>query len=341
LRPFAAPHVNRGDRMAPERFTLLATTPRDQYAALARDVRAGLLARPKWLPCQYFYDAEGSRLFEEICALPEYYLTRAEWEILRVHAPAVAGRFSGPITLVELGSGSAAKTRVLIEAFLRRQKTLRYVPIDISRAALEESSGQLLRDYPALEITAVLAEYHEGLRHLRGKHDQPRLILWLGSNVGNFHRDEASAFLVDVRRTMTAADRLLVGIDLRKDRSILEAAYDDSRGVTARFNLNLLERISRELGGHFDPEAFGHRAVYDEEAGRVEMYLDSRAAQRVRLDRLDLEVSFAAGEPIHTENSYKYSFAEIEALAAAAGLQVEAQWLDSQKRFSANLLAPG
>jgi L-histidine N-alpha-methyltransferase len=266
-------------------------------------------------------------------------LTRAEAEILRAHTPALAGQFSGSIALVELGSGSAVKTRVLIEAFLARQRILRYVPIDISPAALAESSGRLLQDYPALEITAVVAEYHKGLGHLRGRHDQPRLILWLGSNVGNFHRDEAAAFLAEVRRTMTAADRLLVGIDLRKDRSILEAAYDDSRGVTAGFNLNLLRRINRELGGHFNPEAFRHRAVYNEQAGRVEMYLDSREDQRVRLDRLDLEVAFAAGEPIHTENSYKYSFAEIEALAAAAGLRVEAQWLDSEKRFSANLLA--
>jgi dimethylhistidine N-methyltransferase len=326
--------------MAPDRFTLLASAPRNHLAALARDVRTGLLARPKWLPCKYFYDAEGSRLFEEICALPEYYLTRAEYEILQVHASALAELFPEPVSLIELGSGSAVKTRLLIEAFVRRQTALRYIPIDISRAALEDSARRLLLEYPTLEIMAVVAEYHEGLRHLPSQNGQPRLMLWLGSNVGNFHRRDAAAFLAEVRRTMTTADRLLVGIDLRKDRSILEPAYDDARGITARFNLNLLERINRELAADFDPQEFRHRAVYNEEAGRIEMYLDSQRAQRVRLDRLDLKVSFGAGEATHTENSYKYSFAEIEGLAATAGLLVEGQWQDRANYFSANLLAP-
>jgi dimethylhistidine N-methyltransferase len=326
--------------MAPERFTLLAGAPQDQQAAFARDVRAGLLARPKWLSCQYLYDAQGSRLFEAICTLPEYYLTRAEYEILQAHAADLVRRLPEPVTLIELGSGSAVKTRLLIAALLARQKTLQYVPIDISHSALEGSAQRLLPEYPALTITALRAEYHEGLRYLQTRHTQPRLLLWLGSNVGNFHRAEAATFLREVRQTMTSADRLLMGIDLRKERSVLEPAYDDARGVTARFILNLLARINRELGGHFDLSTFRYRAVYQEQAGRMEMSLVSQVAQRVRVDRLELEVPFEAGEAIHAENSYKYSFEEIETLAAAAGFRIETQWLDGQKRFSANLLAP-
>ncbi|MCL6650582.1 MAG: L-histidine N(alpha)-methyltransferase, partial [Chloroflexi bacterium] len=185
------------------------------------------------------------------------------------------------------------------------------------------------------------AEYAEGLRRLAGGRDRDRLILWLGSNVGNFERPDAAAFLRRVRATMAANDRLLVGIDLRKERAVLEAAYDDARGVTAQFNLNLLARINRELGGEFDLTAFRHRARYDAEHGRIEMHLESLRRQRVRLRVLELEIELARGETIHTENSYKYSFKEIDALATAAGLRVERRWLDPEGRFSVNLLAAG
>jgi dimethylhistidine N-methyltransferase len=322
-------------------FRLIAIDAGVRREAFARDVRAGLTGRPKRLDCCYFYDQDGSQLFDEICRLPEYYLTRAERAILSEHADEVVGRFAGPVTLVELGSGSAAKTRLLIEALLRRQPELCYVPVDICRTVLEDSAAELLRDYPSLEILAVAGEYQEGLRHLRADAGRPKLVLWLGSNVGNFDRPAAAAFLRQVRQTLAAHDRMLVGIDLRKDRAVLERAYDDARGVTAQFNLNLLARINRELGGDFDLDRFRHRAVYDEEAGRVEMYLDSACDQEVTIGRLGLTVAFAAGEAVHTENSYKYSSAEIEALAAAAGLGVERQWLDGEGRFSVNLLAPG
>ncbi len=324
----------------PQRFRLIATSASNRLAALARDVRQGLTATPKHLPCCYFYDAEGSLLFEEICQLPEYYLTRAEREIVEAQAGEIARQFATNVTLVELGGGSAVKTRLVIEAFLRRQETLRYVPIDICSAMLEKSALRLVEDYPGLEILAIAAEYREGLRHLQAETKRSKLILWLGSNVGNFHRPEAADFLREVREPMTAGDGLLIGIDLRKDRTVLERAYDDAQGVTADFNLNLLARINHELGGHFDRDAFQHRAVYDEEQGRIEMYLVSRHAQRVRIDNLDLEISLQAGEAIHTENSYKYSPAEIEALASAAGLRVSAQWFDSQQRFSLSLMAP-
>jgi L-histidine Nalpha-methyltransferase len=322
------------------RFTLIAPRSATSLATFARDVRRGLTASRKWLPCWYFYDEKGSLLFEEICKLPEYYLTRAEREILESRAGELAARFNQAIDLIELGSGNAAKTRLLIDALLRRQGTLRFIPIDICKEALEESSRGLLEDFPALEIVAVAAEYQDALSYLRREPTQGKLLLWLGSNIGNFDRDEASAFLRQVGGTLSAADCLLIGIDLRKDAGVLERAYADSRGVTAAFNLNLLARINRELEGNFDLEAFQHQALYNQERGRIEMYLISRKTQRVQINALQLEVSLSSGEAIHTENSYKYSFAEIDTLADAARLSIEAQWLDSQRRFSVNLMKP-
>lgn len=313
-------------------------------ARFADDVRAGLTARPKRLPCCYFYDDEGSRLFDAITRLPEYYLTRAERDILRDRAGDLAAEFREAPVVIELGSGSAAKTRLILDAVLARHATLRYVPIDISRGALEESAASLVRDYPLLEIHAVAAEYHDGLRRLEapaaaGAEGPPKLILWLGSSIGNLHRPDAAAFLRRVRELMSARDRFLVGVDLRKDRAVLEAAYDDPAGVTARFNLNLLARINRELDGDFDPGAFRHRARYDEAAGRIEMYLDSLRDQSVRIGGPGLTVPFAAGEPVHTENSYKYAPDEIDGLAAAAALRVAQRWFDPARRFSVNLFA--
>lgn len=320
------------------RFRLVELTPSNPCAEFARDVAAGLSAKPKHLSCRYFYDREGSRLFEAICELPEYYLTRAETEILQSHANEIASLFQGDMTVIELGSGNAVKTRLLLEALLPG-RPVRYVPIDICRPVLEESATDLMQRFPALEIVGVAAEYHEGLQHLRSESDRPRLILWLGSNIGNFTRDEAGRFLRQIRDTMTSADRMLVGVDLRKDRAVLEAAYDDAAGVTAAFNLNLLARINCELNGNFDLSAFQHRAVYNEDLGRVEMYLVSTRRQSVTIERVGFTVEFAEGEIIHTENSYKYSLAEINALATSAGLRDQCVWQDAAGRFSLHLLA--
>ena len=323
---------------SPDRLTLVeadAGIPSD----FAADVREGLTAKAKQLSCRYFYDAAGSALFEEICALPEYYLTRAEQEILDAHAGEIIASCSSDAALVELGSGSATKTRTLLEAALARRTPVRYVPIDISRSMLEESSRALLERYPGVEITAIAAEYRAGLRWLRRQRD-PKLVLWLGSNVGNFGRRDAARFLNGVRATMSPSDRLLMGVDLRKSRAVLEAAYDDAAGVTARFNLNLLARINRELDANFDLAAFAHRARWNERLGRVEIHIESLRAQVVRIDALALDVPFRAGEKIYTESSYKYSFVEIERLARAAGLVVAERWLDDARRFSVNLLAP-
>lgn len=323
---------------AEERLTMVeadAALPSD----FAADVRAGLVAPKKRLSCRYFYDAEGSALFEEICALPEYYLTRAEQQILDARAGEIVAAAAPDATLVELGSGSAKKTRTVIEAALDARGSVRYVPIDISRSMLIESSRALLEDYATVEITAIAAEYRAGLRWL-ARQREPKLVLWLGSNVGNFARGEAARFLRGVRGAMSAGDRLLMGVDLRKSRALLEAAYDDAAGVTARFNLNLLARINRELGGHFALDGFRHRARWNDRLGRVEIHIESVRAQVVRIDALALDVRFRAGEKIYTESSYKYSFAEIERLARAAGLVVAERWLDDERRFSVNLLAP-
>lgn len=323
-----------------ERLTLIHADRGEAVDDFAGDVRAGLSRSPKSLPCRHFYDQQGSELFEQICRLPEYYLTRAEREILEARAPEIAAACLPGTALVELGSGSARKTRVLIEAFLRREGRLRFVPIDISLPMLEESSAELVEDFPGLEVVGIVGEYNDALRAFETESDEPLLVAWLGSTVGNLHRGQASRFLSRLVDGLSSDDRLLVGIDLRKDRAVLERAYDDAQGVTARFNRNLLARINRDLDGHFDLEAFRHRAIYNDAEGRVEIYLESTRAQRVRVDELDLELTFQPGERIHTENSYKYSVEEIRELADGAGLRLVSQWFDSARRFSLNLFAP-
>ena len=205
---------------------------------------------------------------------------------------------------------------------------------------MEESSAALTEEFADLKILAVAGEYGDGLEYLRQNPGGRRLILWLGSNVGNFERAEAADFIAGVRAAMSPADRFLAGIDLRKEAAVLERAYDDSEGVTARFNKNILARINSDLGGRFDLERFCHRAVWDEQLGRVEMHLESAGAQTVPIEGLGLAIGFTDGETIHTENSYKYSTAEIETLAAAAGMTLEHQWFDPGRRFSVNLFRP-
>ena len=303
-------------------------------------MRAGLTARPKRLPCLYFYDERGSRLFERICEVPEYYLTRAERSILEAHADELAAGLGQPVDLVDLGSGNSGKTRLVIEALLRRQGRLRFIPVDISSSMLRESSLTLVQTYPDLEVLAVAGEYHEGLAYLEAEGGPPRLVLWLGSNVGNFTPQEAVRFLRRLGRAMRPGDALLIGIDLRKDPATLVAAYDDAAGVTAQFNLNLLERINRELDGRFETDAFAHEARWNEAGGRMEMHLRSLRDQTVWIEALGLHLSFDEGETIHTENSYKYSLEGIAELSAAAGFAIERQWLDGGRRFSLSLMTP-
>jgi dimethylhistidine N-methyltransferase len=314
---------------------------RDPHTGFAEDVRKGLSALPKRFLPKYFYDELGSQLFEAICLLPEYYLTRAENEIIERYSDQIVASVEGNKTLLEMGSGSASKTRLIIEAVLRRQSELLFMPVDISATALESSSRILLQSYPRLKIEAYAADYFAGLAEVGKKPRPPTLALFLGSNISNFDIEEALRFLRALRNVLKQGDALLLGADLKKDPAILEAAYNDALGVTSAFNLNVLTRINRELGGTFDLRSFQHKAFYNEEMGRIEIYIESLVNQRVRIEKLDLEIEFAAGELIHTENSYKYDIAGIEQLAAATGFKLSHTWLDSEERFSSNLLLAG
>ncbi len=310
---------------------------RNGHAEFSDDVRRGLSANPKHLFPKYLYDELGSRLFEAICEVDEYYLTRAEDEILRMHAGEIIGSVPDCQTLIELGSGSAEKTRHLIEAFMRQRGTLLFVPVDISRTALSESSRGLLGSYPNLRIDAYAADYYQALAALPDLGLNPVLVLFLGSNIGNFEPDEAANFMRAIRQVLRPDDFLLLGADLKKDRRILEAAYNDALGVTRAFIVNELERINRELQANFDLWAFGLRSFYNETSGRVEVYLESLQSQSVHIRALDMKIDVAAGERIHVENAYKYDLDDLRSLGAAAGFALERTWLDEKKQFSSNL----
>jgi dimethylhistidine N-methyltransferase len=307
-------------------------------AEFARDVMEGLSNKPRHLFPKYLYDALGSQLFEAICHVDEYYLTRAERQILTSHADEIVAAIPECRTLIELGSGSAEKTRKLIEALMRKRRELLFIPVDISASALEDSSRSLLQSYPGLTIRAYAADYFDGLAAIKPLHGGPALVLFLGSNIGNFEKADAGTFLRTIRSVLRREDALLLGADLKKDRSTLEAAYNDSLGVTRAFIVNELARINRELGGDFDLWAFGLRSVYNEAAGRVEVYVESLRSQMVTIRGLNLSLSLEAGERIHMEQSYKYNLEELAALASESGFELTRTWVDDQSRFSSNLL---
>ena len=321
-----------------EKLLIHNLVKREPRAGLAEDVRRGLSSKPKRFLPKYFYDQLGSQLFEAICLLPEYYLTRAENEILELYADEIVSSVEGDTTLIEMGSGSASKTRLIIEALLRKQSELLFIPVDISASALDSSSRILLQSYPQLKIEAYAADYFAGLAELEKQQRSRTLALFLGSNVSNFDPDEALKFLHALRQVLRSGDALLLGADLKKERRVLEAAYNDALGVTAAFNLNVLARINRELGGNFDLTAFKHRAFYNEAAGRIEIYIESRRVQTVSINQLEMEVEFGEGEQIHTENSHKYDLSDIGKLASETGFTRARTWLDSGERFSSNLL---
>jgi L-histidine N-alpha-methyltransferase len=326
------------DKTSEEKLLIHNLVKRDPRAGLAEDVRRGLSSHPKRFLPKYFYDQLGSQLFEAICLLPEYYLTRAENEILENYADEIVSALDGNTTLVEMGSGSASKTRLIIEALLRKQSELLFIPVDISASALDSSSRILLQSYPQLWIEAYAADYFAGLAELGKKPRARTLALFLGSNVSNFDPEEALKFLRALRAVLHEGDALLLGADLKKERGVLEAAYNDALGVTAAFNLNVLARINRELGADFDLRSFRHLAFYNEVLGRVEIYIESMRDQRVLISQLDMEVEFRTGEQVHTENSYKYDLNDIARLASETGFVHGRTWLDKQERFSSNLL---
>jgi len=286
---------------------------------MAEEVRAGLSARPRELPSKYFYDERGSFLFSEITRLPEYYLTRAEQALLERHAREILA-LARPRCLVELGPGSAAKTRYLVEAASQAGTLELYVPVEVSREAAETTARTLREGYPNLSIHALVADFERHLDRVPAKH--PVLVAFLGSTIGNFLRPRADALLERIGALLGSEGFLLLGTDLVKERGVLEAAYNDSRGVTAEFNRNLLRVVNRGLEGNFVPEAFDHVAFYEPSGQRIEMHLRARAPQRVRLGALGLEFVLEAGGTIRTEVSAKYTRSSVEALLAGAGLEL-------------------
>ncbi len=306
--------------------------------SFADDVRSGLTAERKHLPPKYFYDALGSALFEAICELPEYYLTRAETEILERYASDMVGSLAGPIEIVEFGSGSARKTRFLIEAALAAQSRLDYHPIDISAAALIASASTLAAEFPGLNVTAYASDYVEVLRSARLRTSKRVLALFLGSNIGNYDPAAAQRLLRAMSESFKPGDALLLGTDLKKDPSVLERAYNDPTGVTAAFDRNVLGRINRELGGAFDLDAFEHAARYDGVRGCVDSFLVAQRGMNVPIERLGIDVRLHARETIHTESSHKFDAADVAVLAASSGFRVARSWTDAGARFAVTLL---
>ncbi|GAA2056240.1 L-histidine N(alpha)-methyltransferase [Catenulispora yoronensis] len=313
------------DRRLPEDFFT---------AALRDDVLKGLTADPKWLPPKWFYDARGSDLFEEITRLPEYYPTRAEREILTARASEIAA-LTRAETLAELGSGSSAKTTLLLDALQAVGTLRRYDPIDVSEAALLSSGAQLQKRYPDLTVHAVVTDFEERLAIPESA--GPRVVAFLGGTIGNLLPEERSVFLARVRANLRPGEWLLLGTDLVKDPATLVAAYDDAAGVTAEFNKNVLRVVDRELAADFDPDDFAHVALWDSEAEWIEMRLRARRALDVRLKELDLTVSFEEGEELRTEISAKFRREGVESELAAAGFALREWWTDSEGRFGLSL----
>jgi dimethylhistidine N-methyltransferase len=298
------------------------------------DVVTGLAAARKTLPPKYFYDERGAQLFDAICELPEYYPTRTELAMLESAAPDIAHRIGAGSAIVEYGSGAGRKTRLLVRALQPHV----YVAVDISGEQLREAGATLSREFPGVRVIAVCADYTRALPLADTAMDDVsrRVVFFPGSTVGNFDPADALAFLRNALEVAGPGGAMIVGVDLKKDRAILHAAYNDAQGVTAAFNLNVLVRINSELGGDFDLDRFEHRAVYNEGEGRIEMHLVSRGAQRVQVGPHTFD--FGDGETIHTENSYKYSIDEFQALAARAGFEAAHCWLDPQRLFSIHYL---
>jgi L-histidine Nalpha-methyltransferase len=311
--------------------------PDDRRIALERDVRAGLIAPRKALPPVWFYDEQGSILFDEITRLPEYYPTRAEREILRLHAPEIVA-LAGTTTLVELGSGTSEKTRLLLDAMASMGLLERFVPFDVSEEVLISAADDIGAAY-GCAVHAVVGDFHSHLGTIPAA-DDGRLVAFLGSTIGNLDPAQRRRFLGDLVETMTGDDRLLLGTDLVKDPARLVAAYDDSAGVTAAFNRNVLAVLNAELDGDFVPEAFDHVALWDPHNAWIEMRLRSRTAQVVRLDALALEVRFAEGEELHTEISSKFRVEQVADELQAGGFVVEGTWHDPEGDFLLTLARP-
>jgi L-histidine Nalpha-methyltransferase len=308
---------------------------------LGAEVYRGLTAMPKTLSPWLFYDQRGSELFEAITGLPEYYLTRTERAIFAEHRDAMLEAAGAPeLAVIELGAGTAAKTGVLLEAATRHCRRVRYYPIDISASALEEAERRVAEQAPQVPVEARVADYTQDMSAIPATRGR-RLVLYIGSSIGNFEPADAARILRSLHRRLAPGDLLLLGVDHGKERSVLLRAYNDAAGVTAEFNRNMLVRVNRELGGRFRPGLFRHRAVWNERASRVEMHLESLIAQAVTIGDLGLTVDFRRGESIHTENSYKFTPDTAAALLERGGFAVRQSWTDQRRWFGVYLAEAG
>ena len=302
----------------------------------AEDVQLGLSSSPKTLPCKLFYDQPGSALFEQITRLPEYYPTRTELEILCHRGAEIADEVRPTIAVVELGSGTAAKTITLLQAFSRRQMRVPYFPVDISPAALAEARDRVESQCTRVSVRPVVADFSHGFSFLRNIPGR-KLVLYLGSSIGNFDPGPAVEMLSQIRSQLAPSDALLLGTDLVKDAAILVPAYDDAQGVTAQFNKNILARLNRELGANFDLDCFRHIARWNSEKSRMEIYLESLRPQVVHIALLNFHIQLANGERIHTENSYKYSMPMVRQMLKLSGFSLDATWFDHRTWFALHL----
>lgn len=322
-----------------DRLQLYALQTHGYQDTFAQDVAQGLSAPRKSLPAKYFYDEYGSQIYEQICDLPEYYLYRAEREILAAHAAEMHAEI-GHLALVEFGPGNASKTRYLLAQYERAGRPFLYCPVDIARSMLLTAAQQLLEEYRHIAIRAVCADFAGNPGVIQALRLEQKAVAFFGSSLGNFTPEESVDFLKRTAEMMGPEDVFLLGIDLKKSTTLLLPAYDDAKGVTAAFNLNLLRRINRELGGNFDLHSFDHVALYNEPHGRIEMHLRSRQAQHVMLTQTAQIIHFAAGETIHTENSYKYSVEEVRDMGRRAHLTLQRTWFDRQHYFLLGLFRP-
>lgn len=317
----------------------LSTLPRLPEAVstpLGLDVYRGLIARAKTLPPWIFYDERGSELFEAITELPEYYLTRTERDLFAAHADDILAAAGDSVAILELGAGTAAKTGLLLAAAARRQHRVLYYPIDISASALKEARGRIVEQFPQVTVEPIVANYARSLDALPASSSR-RLVLYIGSSIGNFDPPAAAALLRRLRKRLEPGDLLLLGVDHVKDRTTLVRAYNDAAGVTAEFNRNMLVRINAELGANFRPRLFRHRALWNDRECRIEMHLESLVAQQATIPALDLEVSFRRGESIHTENSYKFTPDSVSALLTRSGFAPRRDWTDDRRWYGVYL----
>ena len=325
--------VSHRKKVINSRLNIYYSNRTNNVNSFAEDVKTGLTASNKFLLPKYFYDIKGSELFEKICLTPEYYVTVTEASILKKYADEIAKYNESRTILEELGSGTSVKTKLLISSFIKKYKTLHYVPIDVSEIMIQ-SSEKLIDEFTGLNISGIIADYIEGIEIAANLFTEPKLILFLGSSIGNFDLFHAEQFVQFISSKMNYGDCLMIGFDMVKDIKVLNAAYNDKEGITAEFNMNLLTRMNNELEAEFDLNNFRHFSYFNQDKSRIEMHLVSLKDQQVKINAIDSTINFLQGERIHTENSYKFTKEMIAEIAAYSGLEFSKMWTDEKKYFS-------